>query len=215
MKFKAIIFDKDGVIIDTKPIHYEVLQSFLKEMGLHITEEEYNHSCGITSIELFKRLNSKFNTNYDINTMVDKFQRKYINTIRENTNIKPIKNVDVLIKKLYENKFKLAVASSAKREKIDLVLNRFGLADYFNAIVSGYEVNNSKPHPDIFLKAAEKLGVDPKECIVIEDSTNGIKAAKAANMFCVGYNNPISNQDLSEADMIINDFIDFDCIDLL
>lgn len=210
MAFKAIIFDKDGVIINTKPIHYEVLSFFLNEMGLYITEEEYNAYCGITSIELFIRLNNKFNKNYDINTMVDKFQRKYINAIRENADIKPIKNVDVLIKKLYENKFKLAVASSAKREKIDLVLSRFELTDYFDVIVSGFEVNNSKPHPDIFLKAAEKLKVDPKECIVIEDSTNGIKAAKSANMFCIGYNNPISNQDLSESDIIINDFNDFD-----
>ena len=111
---------------------------------------------------------------------------------------------------LYENKFKLAVASSAKRERIELVLNRFELTSYFDVIVSGYEVSNSKPHPDIFLKAAEKLKVDPKECIVIEDSANGIRAAKLANMFWIGYNNPISNQDLSEADIIINDFNDFD-----
>ena len=209
MDFKAIIFDKDGVIIDTQPIYFNVLRSFLSDMGLYITKEEYNAYCGITSIELFKRLNSKFNKSYDINTMVDKFQRKYINTIRENKDIKPIKNVDVLIKKLYEKGLKLAVASSAKREKIELVLNRFELIDYFETIVSGYEVNNSKPRPDIFIKAAEKLKVKPNECIVIEDSTNGIRAAKAANMFCVAYNNPISNQDLSEADFIINDFNDF------
>lgn len=185
MKIKAVIFDKDGVIIDTKPIHYQVLSSFLKEYNFSVTEQEYN------------------------SYMVNSFQRQYISTIRENKEIKPIKNVDTLIKKLYDNKLKLAVASSANREKIELVLNRFELMKYFEALASGYEVNNSKPHPEIFLKAAEKLGVKPSECIDIEDSTNGIRAAKAAGMLCVGYNNPVSNQDLSEADIIINDFNDF------
>ncbi|MBC2582433.1 HAD family phosphatase [Clostridium sp. DJ247] len=210
MGFKAIIFDKDGVIIDTKIIHYQVLSSFLNEIGFSITEEEYNSCAGVTSIELFTRLNNKFNKNYDIATMVEKFQRKYINTIRENKDIMPIKDVDVLIKKLHEKNFRLAVASSAKREKIELVLSRFELMDFFEVIVSGYEVNNSKPYPDIFLKTAEKLGVNAKECIVIEDSTNGIRAAKTAGMFCVGYNNLISKQDLCEADIIINDFNNFD-----
>ncbi|MDR3597773.1 HAD family phosphatase [Clostridium sp.] len=214
MAFKAVIFDKDGVIIDTKPIHFHVLSLFLSEIGLSLTESEYNNYCGITSIELFKRINEKFNKNYDIDRMVEKFQRIYIDTIRECRDIKPINNVDSLIKKLYEKEIRLAVASSAKREKIELVLSRFKLTNYFKAIVSGYEVTNSKPHPDIFLEAAKKLKVNPSECIVIEDSTNGVRAAKSANMFCVGYNNPISNQDLSEADIVINDFNDFNLEDI-
>lgn len=210
MKIKAVIFDKDGVIIDTKPIHYQVLSSFLMKYNFSVTEEEYSSYTGITSTELFRRLNDKYQKKHDISTMVESFQGQYISTIRENKEIKPIKNVDTLIKKLYDKKLKLAVASSAKMEKIELVLNRFELMKYFEALVSGYEVNNSKPHPDIFLRAAEKIGVKPSECIVIEDSTNGIRAAKAAGMLCVGYNNPISKQDLREADLIINDFNDFD-----
>jgi beta-phosphoglucomutase-like phosphatase (HAD superfamily) len=95
------------------------------------------------------------------------------------------------------------------RKNIDLILEKTGLNGLFDVIVSGDMVTRGKPHPDIFLKAAEALSVDPKHCIVLEDSTNGLKAASAAGMYAVAYRNPGTGpQDLSLADLIIDRFDD-------
>ena len=118
-----------------------------------------------------------------------------------------LEGVKDLIKDLHANGIQLIVASSASKVTIDRVFTRFGLHDYFTHIVSGEDFPKSKPHPAIFEHAAS-LSIAPKEnCIVIEDSTNGVKAAKAAGILCIGYNSLHSkDQDLSEADTIINHF---------
>jgi HAD superfamily hydrolase (TIGR01509 family) len=118
-----------------------------------------------------------------------------------------LEGVRDLIEDLYQNGIQLIVASSASKVTIDRVFTRFGLHDFFTHIVSGEDFPKSKPHPAIFEHAAS-LSVAPKEnCIVIEDSTNGVKAAKAAGIFCVGYNSEHSkDQNLAEADVVINHF---------
>jgi HAD superfamily hydrolase (TIGR01509 family) len=115
--------------------------------------------------------------------------------------------VEELIKELHQNGIQLILASSASKVTIDRVFRRFKLHDYFTHIVSGEDFPKSKPHPAIF-EHAVTLSIAPKEnCIVIEDSTNGVKAAKAAGIFCVGYNSIHSEaQDLSLADVVINHF---------
>jgi len=208
MKFKAVIFDKDGVIIDTQPIHYQVYCDFCVDFEWPISKDEYESFIGMTSFEMFNRLKDKYGTNYTVHELVEMFQLRYVNLIASLENEKPILGVDVLIKALHSNGIKLAVASSATRKKINLVLNMFELKNYFEVTVSGYEVPNSKPAPDIFLRAAYKLGVLPEECVVIEDSYNGIVAAKLANMRCIGYRNPIGKQDLSKADLVVDNFLE-------
>lgn len=208
MKFKAVIFDKDGVIIDTQPIHYKVFCEFCRDFEWTIGKEEYESFIGTTSIEMFDRIKTKYGVKHSVLELVEMFQLRYVDMIVSLQNEKPISGVDVLIKALHSNGIKLAVASSATRKKIDLVLNMFELQDYFKVTVSGYEVQNSKPAPDIFLSAAKQLGVLPQECVVIEDSANGVIAAKLANMRCVGYQNPLGKQDLSGADLVINHFME-------
>ncbi|MDP4143379.1 MAG: HAD family phosphatase [Bacillota bacterium] len=206
--FKAVIFDKDGVIVNTESIHNKVFNNFCTEHGWTITKEEYEELMGMTSTEKFIRLKQRFDFKDNITALVDSFQYRYIDVIASSKELKPIEGVDILIKNLHKQGIKLAVASSATRKKIELVLDRFDLTKYFHATVSGYEVEKSKPAPDIFLKAAEKLVAAPEECIVIEDSANGVAAAKAANMYCIGYQNPLEHQDLSKADIVIKHFSD-------
>ena len=127
-----------------------------------------------------------------------------------------IDGVEKLIKDYYNNGLTLILASSASMVTINNVMKRFSLNHYFTDLLSGADLKASKPHPDIFIKAAASAGVSPSECIVIEDSTNGIKAAKGAGIFCVAYTSKHSkNQDYRLADLVISDYkeIRFDSVD--
>ena len=118
-----------------------------------------------------------------------------------------------LLKKFYKKGIPMAVASSSGHEIIDILLKQISIRKYFKFTVSSELVGGSKPEPDIFLYTADLLLVKPEECIVIEDSTNGIRAAKAANMFCVAYNGASGNsQNQSLADVQINDYSELESI---
>src|SRR4030095_7622206 len=125
--------------------------------------------------------------------------------------LQPIDGIRELIKNLHEHNFKLVLASSSRMETIDIVLNKFKLSEFFTIKVSGSELAHSKPHPEIFQRAAELIKSEPKTCIVIEDSKNGITAAKAAGMKCIGFLNPSSgDQNLASADMVIRSLKELD-----
>jgi len=127
--------------------------------------------------------------------------------IIENMNGKEIPGIKKILEELRDKKIKTAVASSSPKELIEKVIKGFDLCKYFDVLISGEEVEKGKPNPDIFLYTAKKLKVNIKNCIVIEDSTNGVKAAKKAGTKCIGFNNPDTHgQDLSKADIVINKF---------
>ena len=210
---KAVIFDMDGVIIDSEPIHYKLSKLYFNELGLDITDEEYYTFVGIGDKEIFARLKNKYNLMLKSDEMAATYEKRYIEYLKQMENEEPIRGVDILIRNLHKKGLLLAVGSSASRENIGIVLKSFHLEGYFDTIVSGYDVENSKPFPDIYIRSAEKLGVDPAECIVIEDSSNGVKASKSAGMKCIAYKNRNSGeQDLSQADIIIDSFekVEFD-----
>jgi HAD superfamily hydrolase (TIGR01509 family) len=101
----------------------------------------------------------------------------------------------------------MALASSNNKMAVDSIIEKFGLRKYLKVAISGDDVTNGKPDPEIFLKASEKMNIEPHECLVIEDAANGVIAAKAAGMKCIGLQNKNSgNQDLSEADLVVNNF---------
>ncbi len=211
--FRAVLFDMDGVIIDSEPIHYELSKLYFNELGLDIDDEEYYTFVGIGDKEIFFRLKEKYGLTLASDEMAATYEKRYIAYLRSMKNEEPIRGIQILVQDLHKRGLLLAVGSSASRENIEIVLERFQLKEYFNTIVSGYEVEKSKPYPDIYIKAAEKLGVDPAECIVIEDSSNGIKASRSAGMKSIAYRNHNSGeQDLSQADIIIDSFekVDFD-----
>lgn len=125
----------------------------------------------------------------------------------EEGNYQPISGITELLVSINKHNTTMAVASSSSIRFIEAVLRKLNIDKYFKLYISGEEIKKSKPDPDIFLKTAEMLQIKPKECIVIEDSKNGVIAAKKAGMKCIGYINPNSgNQDLSEANVVISDF---------
>jgi HAD superfamily hydrolase (TIGR01509 family) len=208
---QTVIFDMDGVIVDTEPVHrYAYFQHF-SELNIDVSEELFTSFTGNSTRNVFQRVNSIFNLNADVEELILRKRTIFNDAFDHKEDLELLEGVENLIKNLHENGVELILASSASKVTIDRVFRRFGLHPYFSNIVSGEDFPKSKPHPAIFEFAAS-LSKAPKEnCIVIEDSTNGVLAAKAAGIYCVGYNSIHSKlQDLSKADLIINHFNELD-----
>ena len=204
---QTVIFDMDGVIVDTEPVHrYAYFQHF-SELNIEVTEELFTSFTGNSTRNVFQRVKTIFNLEDDVEELILRKRSLFNDSFDHKEDLELLEGVEKLIKDLHQNGMQLILASSASKITIERVFRRFGLYPYFTHIVSGEDFPKSKPHPAIFEFAAS-LSIAPKEnCIVIEDSTNGVLAAKAAGIFCVGYNSIHSKlQDLSKADTVINHF---------
>tara|TARA_R110000868_G_scaffold243900_2_gene500020 strand:+ start:6000 stop:6635 length:636 start_codon:yes stop_codon:yes gene_type:complete len=199
----------DGVIVDTEPVHrYAYFQQF-GELQIDVTEEMFTSFTGNSTRNTFQKVKDIFQLENDVEDMIQRKRTIFNEAFDKKEDLELLVGVENLIKDFHQKGMQLILASSASKVTIERVFNRFKLHDYFTHIVSGEDFPKSKPHPAIFEHAAS-LSIAPKDnCIVIEDSTNGIKAAKAAGIFCVAYNSFHSkDQDLSEADVVINHFSD-------
>ncbi|MFV5699269.1 HAD family hydrolase [Flavobacterium sp. ZT3R17] len=204
---QTVIFDMDGVIVDTEPVHRYAYFKQFDELNIAVTEDLYTSFTGNSTRNIFQKLKEKFHLEHDVEDLILRKRSIFNDAFDSKEDLELLEGVEKLIKELHENGIQLILASSASKVTIERVFRRFKLHEYFTHVVSGEDFPKSKPHPAIFEHAAS-LSIAPKEnCIVIEDSTNGIKASKAAGIFCVGYNSIHSkDQDLSEADVVINHF---------
>jgi len=197
----------DGVIVDTEPVHHYAYNQHFKLLNIEVNAEMYASFTGNSTKNIFERLKIQFNLDEDVATLVETKRNLFNDAFDNKEDLYLLDGVEDLIKDLYDNGMQLVLASSSATVTINRVFNRFGLHKYFTHIVSGEDFPKSKPHPAIFLKAAELANTPVDNCIVIEDSTNGIMAAKAAGIYCVGYDSFHSKlQDYSLADVVITDF---------
>jgi len=211
---RAVIFDMDGVIVDSEPIHIEAEKQTLLKHGVKITTEELRTYTGTTAEFEFNDLFQRYELDTTAKTLFDEKEVIMFRLLEQRT--EPTKGVIDLIKKLKQQGFKLGVATSGHRKLAHYYLRKLGLETFFDTVVCAEDITRSKPDPEIFLKAAQRLGVEPSECVVIEDAKFGVEAAKKAGMKAVGYRNPSSgNQDLSKADWITSDFTKLDIQELL
>jgi len=205
MKY-GVIFDMDGVIIDSEPIHIACEKEMFRRFGLVVSDDEHHTFVGTSDETLWSYMERRYGLPVQMDEAIRLTQVLYREYL-EKTPIAPISGITELIAKLAENHFALALASSSPHDQIHHVLESFGIRPYFQATVSGEEVEAGKPDPAIFLKAAQRVGVDPGHCLVIEDSYNGVTAAKNAGMTCIGFRNPNSgDHDLTRADKIVHSF---------
>ena len=204
-KFTCVLFDMDGVIINSEALHKKAYYETFASLGLTVSPELYKSLTGSSTINAFQKLVGHFNLSADPQKLVLLKRARYVHFFENDPNLKLVDGVEDLIKLLFLKGVLLVLASSSAMVNINRVFKRFDLDRYFIAKISGADLAQSKPNPEIYEKAA-KLGKTPKEqCVVIEDSENGIKAAKAAGIFVFGYHNPLSaDQNLSEADVLLS-----------
>jgi beta-phosphoglucomutase family hydrolase len=213
---KAVIFDMDGVIIDSEPTHMKLENETYKKLCIEVTEDEHHSFVGATSHYMWEALKNKYKLNQTLDELIEYDRSTYFKHLNsDECEITLIDGVKQLIEDLHENGIKLAIASSSPLNVIEAIAKKFQIEEYFEVFVTGDYVKRSKPEPDIFIFASEKLKVVPENCVVIEDSHNGVLAAKKAGMKCVGINSgPEGSQDISMADLVINSFKEVNYIKL-
>lgn len=200
---KAIIWDMDGVLIDSEAYHRLVEIETLNSFGIPITEDIAKEYLGLRVNEYFETVSKRFNKKIHIKKAVDIHLQNLEKVFIEKVPL--VKNAEKVLKRLKKT-LKMGLATNAKSKTAKVILDKFSLWKYFNAIIFGEEVNRPKPHPDIFLNVAKKLGVKPKEVVVVEDSTTGFEATKAAGMKLIARKTEHnSHVDFSLADFIVED----------
>lgn len=204
---KAIFFDMDGVLVDSEPFHYDAETKIHQSLGITIPAEIRKNFVGLANNVMWEFIKKEYGLHQSISELMDISLRMRMDELLELPPQQPIKGITALLQSLKENNIKTAVASSSTPQFIFTMIEKAGLTGWFDLYISGDQVPQGKPAPDIFLETARQLFVKPDECIVIEDSANGVKAAVAAGMKCVGFRNPNSgDQDISPAHLIIDDF---------
>ncbi len=208
--FKAMIFDMDGVIVDSEPLFFEVAKRLLQKYGVELTEEVNDRYVGIASPGMWTDLKNVYSLEPGLEELLA-LHEEIRGEVFAETQLAPVEGIRELLADLAAEKIPAAIASSSALSTIYETIDSLGIRSHFEAFVSGEEIERGKPFPDIFLKAAELLGVRPEECVVLEDSAHGVKAAALAGMKCIGYANPRSGkQDLSEATCIVADLRNVD-----
>ena len=180
-KIKAVLFDMDGVIFDTEREYLKEWEAIFKKYGYKMKKEIYISVMGRGRKKVKEIFKEKFGEDLPIDKMYiekDKMLKKAV----ENNKVPLKEGALELLEFLKENGYKIALATSAKRERVKIQVSHAKIENIFDAIVCSEDITNSKPDPEIFLKAAEKVCVNPENCIVIEDSEAGIKAAFNAKM---------------------------------
>lgn len=202
--FEAVIFDMDGTLIASTEADYLAWRKIFEDYGKTLTAADYVPLLGIKSNEVMKH----YLHVEDEDELRDGLARKlvYFNDIITENGIHPIPFADEFLKSLLAYDVRLALATSSRKAKMEMVMNKLGLLSYFEVIVAGEEVKHGKPAPEVFLITAEKLQLQPSTCIVFEDAVNGVKAAKKAGMKCVAIASTHDAGLLHEADKVITTF---------
>jgi len=209
---RAVIFDFNGIIVDDEPIHFKLFQKVLGEEGIVLTEDAYYaRYLGFDDRGAFMagfRENARSLSDEKLRDLIERKAIYYQDAIREHVAIFP--GVTRLIHNL-SSSLPLAVASGALRQEIETILNTAGLLKHFQAIISAEDVKQGKPEPEIFLKAlaalnalvGNKKSIQPDECVVIEDSKEGIRAARRAGMKCLAVTNSHPAELLTDANAVV------------
>jgi len=204
---QAVIFDMDGVLVDTEEFICEAAMKYFEELGVQVKAEDFLAFVGMGENRYIGGVAEKYGVEIEINSAKVRTYQIYDDIVRGR--IVPRDGVMEFLARCQHLGLKTAVATSADRTKMDINLREMGLSEEsFTACVNGLEVERKKPYPDIFLFAAQRIGAAPENCLVVEDAVSGVAAAKAAGMKCLGLTTSFSAEQLAGADWISNTLAD-------
>jgi len=204
---KAVIFDMDGVVINSEPLGLRANTELFKQLGLDVPKSVYATFVGTAPTDNMRKLKQLYTIPLEYSELIAFRSKIYFDLFNKAEDLQLMPGILDFIANLKANGIVTILATSSFREKIKRVFDKFQLAACFDDVVSGEDFEFTKPDPAIFIEAVKRTGFDKSECIIIEDSTNGIKAAKAAGLYCVAYKTDHGvTQDMTDADKIITDF---------
>ncbi len=208
----GVIFDLDGVLVDTGWAHRQAWFDLAAKEGLEISEEFFRRTFGMQNAAILPLLRPDISPQ-ELERLSDWKEQHYRDLMQEHLELAP--GAEDLLRDLKSHGFRLAIGSSAPPENLNLFWDRLGLVNWFNARVTKEEIRKSKPAPETFLKAAEKLGLAPACCAVVEDAVPGVQAARAAGMPVVAVTTTRTRQDLAHADRIVDNLSELRASDFL
>jgi HAD superfamily hydrolase (TIGR01509 family) len=199
---RAVIFDMDGVIVDSEPYSMQALIEVLREHGIDPTPEDLHRSYGRTIREDFAHYFRKYEVTADLDAAIVHKHARYCQLA--SGLLKPFPGVMALVERLRRSGYRLGLASSGSQAKVAFGMDALSINGIFDTIVTGDDVTFSKPDPQIYLLAARRLGVEPAACVAIEDAPAGVQAAKGAGMRCIAVTNSVARAQLLRADLIVD-----------
>ncbi len=194
----AVVFDMDGVIVDTAPQHFAAWRRLLAEIGYELNEEEFRVTFGKRNREILRHILGDELSEHQVEELGHKKEKYYRSLVRGKVKAAP--GFIPLLKEIRKNSLKVAVGTSAPQENVELILDELGITNQLDAVVTAEDVERGKPDPGVFLLAAQRCDVEPEKCVVFEDAVAGIEAAKAAGMRCIG----VGQTDMGQADLVID-----------
>jgi HAD superfamily hydrolase (TIGR01509 family) len=210
-RFDAIIFDMDGVLIDSEPLHFEVLNQVLAADGHALGRAENEEFIGVTNETMWQRLIARRGLLRPMADYQAQFDEILLSVLLEPRD--PAPGVMALVQRGRDLGMRLGVASSSRRMWIDATLRALGLSAAFDTVISGDDVERGKPDPQIYLLAAQRLGIAPRRCLAIEDSPHGVQSASAAGMAVLGIRTPYTaHLHLEGAERIVDSLAELDLI---
>jgi beta-phosphoglucomutase family hydrolase len=201
-KLEAVIWDMDGVLADTAPYHLRAWQETFSKRGISFTEADFMRGFGVRNDAIIRNILGEQITEAEIEAIAQEKEATFRRIIGQD--IKPLPGALELLRQLHDRGIKMAIASSTVIENIRLIVGSLGIENYFEAIITGHDVSQGKPSPQVFLVAAQRLSVNPANSIVIEDAVAGVKAAKSAGMPCVAVTGSHPREKLKEADLVVD-----------
>jgi HAD superfamily hydrolase (TIGR01509 family) len=211
-KLEAVVFDVDGVIIDSEPLWSEAERQLLARRNLTYSQELKPLLMGLDSREAVRIIKKHYDLGEAVEELVHERNQLVSELIRQHG--QPIPHVLDLIRRVRDRGLKAVVASSSPYALVELVVDKLGIGPFLDLVLSGDEVSRGKPAPDIYDTVAKTLGVAPECCLVIEDAPNGVRAAKAAGMRCLAITTGASKVELAAADQVVEDFRSLDLLEL-
>jgi HAD superfamily hydrolase (TIGR01509 family) len=202
-EIEAVVFDMDGVLVDSEPLHVEAARRTLAAYGVGYSDAENSEFTGFTDLEVFAILKRRHGLTPTVDELARRFADGLIALLQRQA--VPLPGVPGVLVSLRQAGYRLALASSSSLEIIATTLRTLRITEHFPIVVSSVEVGRGKPAPDVFLAAASRLGLPPSRCLVVEDSRNGVLAAKRAGMACVAVPCGVTRgQDFAEADVVLD-----------
>jgi beta-phosphoglucomutase len=203
-QFRGVIFDVDGVLVDSEPLHQRAWEQILAEFGITLSSAQFHLLMGKTTHQILAMYFEQYGIREDLEFWSFKKDEVYRSLVHEE--LKPLDGVVSLLEFLKSRKIRIGVASSAVRQNVEAALDCLGPEVSFDSILSVEDIMHPKPDPEIYVKAAQSLDLSPNDCVVIEDSLPGIQSAKQAGAFVIGITTNVHPQGLTAADLVCSSF---------
>lgn len=212
-KSKALIFDMDGVIIDTIDFHYIGWKNYLKKWNVNLTREHFKDKMfGTPGRDAVMELINEEHTFESVLKHCDNVDAEFRRVIADYPGVEPVKGFKEFAENAFKRGYLIALGTSAPKENVDVIFNRFGISGLFKTIVTSEDFIHGKPHPEVYLKTLDRLGVSAADAVVFEDSLAGVASGVAAGINVIGLTTSQSDQTLRRAGarFTVNNFLELD-----